>query len=175
MVVKKSLMSDHLLVLVPLISNILSPFCNPALSAGESRKIIPINVNYRMDTKVRLTRQRRVILEELKKTTAHPTAGELYDTVRRRLPRISLATVYRNLELLAGSGVIQKLELSGSPARFDGRPEDHYHIRCTQCGRVEDLPLMPLPELEGTLQKASNYQITGLRLDCAGICPACRA
>ncbi len=81
-------------------------------------------------TKLRLTKQRKVIVEELTKSTDHPTAGDIYDTVRKRLPRISLATVYRNLELLAAHGVIQKLELCGSPARFDARRDGHYHIRC---------------------------------------------
>ena len=68
----------------------------------------------------RNTRQREVILEELRKLRSHPTAPVLYEIVRRRLPRISLGTVYRNLELLAKSGVVRKLELSDSEARFDG-------------------------------------------------------
>ena len=56
----------------------------------------------------RMTTQRRVILDELRSTGSHPTADQLYERVRRRLPRISLGTVYRNLEILAGQGVIQK-------------------------------------------------------------------
>lgn len=55
----------------------------------------------------RMTRQRAVILEELRKTATHPTADELYSIVRRRLPRISLGTVYRNLDFLADSGEIR--------------------------------------------------------------------
>ena len=78
----------------------------------------------------RVTRQRRVILEELRKLTSHPTAPALYEVVRRRLPRISLGTVYRNLELLARAGFIQRLDLQGAEARFDGNPEHHYHVRC---------------------------------------------
>ncbi|MGE5577510.1 MAG: Fur family transcriptional regulator, partial [Syntrophothermus sp.] len=53
-----------------------------------------------------MTRQRQIILEELKNVTTHPTADEVYEMVRRRLPRISLGTVYRNLELLAEEGII---------------------------------------------------------------------
>ena len=73
------------------------------------------------DTKLRRnTPQRRIILEELCAVTTHPTAGELYGIVRRRLPRVSLGTVYRNLEVLYANGVINKLDYAGAEARFDG-------------------------------------------------------
>jgi Fur family ferric uptake transcriptional regulator len=62
---------------------------------------------------MRLTSQRQVILEELKKVKSHPTANEVYDMVRKRLPRIGLGTVYRNLDLLAERGIIKKLEVGG--------------------------------------------------------------
>jgi len=83
-----------------------------------------------MGKQLRITRQRRVILEELQRTKSHPTADELYRKVRRRLPRISLGTVYRNLELLSRSGLIRKLEIGGGKMRFDGIVEPHYHIHC---------------------------------------------
>ena len=66
---------------------------------------------------MRLTTQRQIILEELEKVTSHPTANEVYDMVRRRLPRIGLGTVYRNLELMADSGIILKLEVGGTQKR----------------------------------------------------------
>jgi len=68
---------------------------------------------------MRLTTQRQIILEELAKVTSHPTANEVYDMVRKRLPRIGLGTVYRNLELMADSGVILKIEVGGTQKRFD--------------------------------------------------------
>ncbi|NNK14655.1 MAG: transcriptional repressor, partial [Desulfofustis sp.] len=83
---------------------------------------------------IRLTPQRQVILEELAKVKTHPTANEVYDMVRKRLPRIGLGTVYRNLELMADNGMILKLEVGGSQKRFDATTDLHYHIRCTGCG-----------------------------------------
>lgn len=68
---------------------------------------------------IRLTTQRQIILEELAKVKTHPTASELYDMVRKRLPRIGLGTVYRNLELMADSGMILKIEVGGTQKRFD--------------------------------------------------------
>ncbi len=122
----------------------------------------------------RNTRQRTVILEELQKVTSHPTAADLYEMVRRRLPKVSLGTVYRNLELLSQSGTIQKLTLGGSESRFDGNPDRHYHVRCVRCGRVDDLP-GPTEELarEYAVQMA-GYEILGHRLEYMGICPDCR-
>jgi len=122
----------------------------------------------------RNTRQREVILEELRKLSSHPTAAGLYEIVRRRLPRISLGTVYRNLELLAAMGTIQKLDLAGSQARFDGNVDRHHHVRCTGCGRVDDVPGAPLDLARAKDNDCSGYELLGYRLEFVGICPGCR-
>ena len=124
--------------------------------------------------KFRMTRQRQVILEELGKVSSHPTADEVYDMVRRRLPRVSLGTVYRNLEMLSERGMIQKLELGGTRRRFDGNVRDHYHVRCVRCGRLEDVPAEPGAVLENALRGVSDYEITGYRLEFIGLCPQCK-
>jgi Fur family ferric uptake transcriptional regulator len=121
-----------------------------------------------------MTKQRRLILEELLKTKSHPSADEVYRMVRERLPNISLGTVYRNLELLSESGLILKLELGGVAKRFDGTVEDHYHVRCVQCGQVRDVEVSPLPEIEAAVQDASGYEIFAHRLEFRGLCPQCR-
>ena len=125
------------------------------------------------ETKFRMTRQRRVILKELKRLNNHPSADELYERVRMHLPRISLGTVYRNLEILTELGEIQTLELSGSMKRFDGVPKKHYHIRCVDCGRVDDAPIAPLNQIEDELYGATVYTIIGHRLEFTGLCPNC--
>ncbi len=122
----------------------------------------------------RMTPQRKVILEELRKVNTHPSADELYVMVRRRLPRISLGTVYRNLEILTANGQIQKLELGSSLKRFDGNAENHYHIRCIRCDRVVDASVDFDPTLDRELKKMSDFDIIGYRLEFIGICPACR-
>jgi len=124
---------------------------------------------------IRMTTQRRVILEELQKVDTHPTADRVYEMVRKRLPRISLATVYRNLELLADRGLIQKYELGGSQRRFDGNPGNHYHLRCVRCGKLDDAPISPVSAIEDSLRETTEYEIVGHRLEFLGICPACRA
>jgi len=106
---------------------------------------------------LRMTRQRRTIMDVLENGKDHPPADEIYKRVRRRLPRISLGTVYRNLDLLAEHGMIRKLEFAGSQRRFDGKTDNHYHVRCTACGRVEDAPLDPMTGLEDGLRNATDY------------------
>jgi len=125
------------------------------------------------DRNLRMTRQRRVILETLRENNTHPSADEVYEMVRRKLPRIGLGTVYRNLELLSELGEIQKLELSGSLMRFDGVPEKHYHIRCINCDRLDDAPLQALDNIEEQLLGSTEYKVMGHRLEFMGLCPDC--
>ena len=125
-------------------------------------------------SKLRMTRQRRTIIRALEMVESHPTADEVYEAVRRELPRISLGTVYRNLDVLSEHGIIRKLEFGGSQRRFDGMPNNHYHLRCTGCGRLEDAPLAPLAELEESLKEVSDYEIVGHRLEFIGLCPKCK-
>jgi len=122
----------------------------------------------------RNTRQRQVVLEELKKVICHPTAAELYEITRARMPKISLGTVYRNLELLAQNGVIQKLEIGGAEARFDGNPEQHYHVRCIRCERVDDVHDLPEDFVQGEVRSLAGYDIVGFRLEFLGVCPDCQ-
>ena len=121
---------------------------------------------------LRMTRQRKVILEELCKVKTHPSADEVYEMVRKRLPRISLGTVYRNLEILSESGDIQKLEPGCSLKRFDGDTSEHCHIRCVRCDRIADAPL---PDVKIDLEKvkSTDFEITGHRLEFLGLCSDC--
>jgi Fe2+ or Zn2+ uptake regulation protein len=135
--------------------------------------IAPRGNNLLQPKNKRMTRQRMVILEELQKQNTHPSADEIYQMVRRRMPRISLGTVYRNLEVLANMGKIQKLELSGALKRYDWNTNKHYHIRCVYCDRVDDAPIAPLNQLENDLYGATVFEIIGHNLEFTGLCPEC--
>ena len=127
-----------------------------------------------MENPLRVTKQRQIILAELCSVTSHPTADDLYQMVRRRLPRISLGTVYRNLETLSELGLIQKLEVGGSQKRFDGNASTHYHVRCQQCGRVDDLDLPANSAVEEEARKRTAFKILRHRLEFTGLCPDCQ-
>ena len=123
----------------------------------------------------RQTRQRDVILEIVRSTMDHPTAEWVYRHARRRLPRISLATVYRNLKELAEEGTIREMHSGGEPARFDANTGHHYHIRCVSCGRVNDLPISVDNRLEEEAGRAMNYRILGHEVEVLGVCPGCQS
>jgi Fe2+ or Zn2+ uptake regulation protein len=123
--------------------------------------------------KPRMSRQRRMILDELRANRTHPTADEVYRLVRRRLPHISLGTVYRNLEALAAAGEIRKLRLGCAQSRFDGDAGRHYHVRCTGCGRVDDVAMKPLRAIEDALSKVAGYRGLDYRLEFMGLCERC--
>jgi len=123
----------------------------------------------------KMTRQRKAILDELKNLKTHPTADEIYRLVKKKIPRISLGTVYRTLELFSERGIIQVIQFGGmTQRRFDGDLASHHHVRCVRCGRVDDVP----PEAFGCAGVAGRnlrgYRILGSRVEIFGICPSCR-
>ena len=123
---------------------------------------------------MRVTKQRQVILDALKQTKEHPTADELYTTVRSILPRISLGTVYRNLDLLSESGQIQKMDTGGSQKRFDYDRSPHIHFRCRKCGRVEDVPAA-IPNITlDTGVWGQKRVVEKISVEMQGICPTCQ-
>jgi len=93
--------------------------------------------------------------------------------VRKRLPRISLGTVYRNLEILSESGDIQKLEPGRCLKRFDGNPAEHCHIRCVCCGRIADAPMAPDFKIDLQKVHSTDFKVIGHKLEFLGRCPQC--
>jgi len=122
----------------------------------------------------RLTTQRQIILEELAKLKTNPTASEVFDMVRKRLPRIGLGTVYRNLELMAENDMIRKIEVGGTQNRYDAITKPHYHIRCSRCGKVDDIDVEINDDLIKGAAKSCLYQIQGHRIEFSGVCPDCQ-
>ncbi|NQU79526.1 transcriptional repressor [Candidatus Woesearchaeota archaeon] len=88
--------------------------------------------------KTRTTNQRLKILEHLRNIRTHPNAEAVFKSVRKDLPVISLATVYRNLNMLASQGTILKLEINGE-YKFDANTCGHQHAVCTNCGKIIDI------------------------------------
>lgn len=122
----------------------------------------------------RMTKQRKLILEELRKLKTHPTADEIYEMVRRQMPRISLGTVYRNLDVLHRIGMIRKLDMAGNQAQFDGNMDNHHHMRCIRCGCLVDIEAAAVRPPEVSVSGASHLKITGYRLEFEGLCAHCR-
>ena len=127
----------------------------------------------KQDDCYRMTRQRMVILDTLRGMTSHPTADEVYDIVRGILPHISLGTVYRNLEVLTEMGLIMTLDIGCGQRRYDGRAERHYHLRCTVCERVVDIPGECVPDFDCPSVDRESNRIDDYSLHFIGLCADC--
>lgn len=121
-----------------------------------------------------MTVQRQIILEELRRFPTHPTADEVFHRVRERLPQVSLGTVYRNLDVLVRTGHAVKLGAATAQARFDGDLDQHYHIRCVHCGRLDDADFDEPAKPPSARAHAPGYEVTGYRLEFEGVCPDCQ-
>ena len=122
----------------------------------------------------RYTEQRAAVFHFLDSTDMHPSADEVFLAVRRNLPGISLATVYKSLETLVGCGLAVKLTYSDGSARYDGRTDPHNHARCVDCGRVMDIAgHLAEEQFQLLREKAEGFVVTGYRLELSGYCPEC--
>lgn len=126
------------------------------------------------DAGLKLTIQRRAVVEELVGDDSHPTAEELARRLAERVPGISLSTVYKVLHELADLGLIRQVEATGT-MRFDPNDADHVHVVCDTCGGVYDaeLPSSVLEAIRGAAP--DNVAITRLDVVARGICPSCAA
>jgi Fe2+ or Zn2+ uptake regulation protein len=123
----------------------------------------------------RYTGQRAAVFDYLEKVKSHPTAEEVYRAVRRRIPRISLATVYKALEALVDAHLATKLTNGDGSSRYDCRGEDHYHLRDVDSGEIRDLPVEFDPDLLAKIDprlveklSSDGFQVTGYRLEVLG-------
>lgn len=122
---------------------------------------------------MKYSRQRELILETVCDFPVHPTADIVYETVRQKEPKISLGTVYRNLNQLAEYGMLLKLKMPTGGDRFDGRLDEHPHIICKDCGAVADIELDELTTLDRNVEKQTGYKVTNRTVVFAGACPQC--
>ncbi len=124
---------------------------------------------------MRKTRQREAIWNYLKGTKSHPTAEDIYEAVKDKVPQISLATVYRNLGEMAKKGLVRELRFPGeAKARYDADTSLHYHFKCLSCGRVFDVRLGYIEALDGLLKQTSEFEVYGHEVSFYGLCPECK-
>ena len=123
---------------------------------------------------VSLTRQRTAVFDYLGRVDHHPTAEEVFLAVKPELPKISLATVYKNLEALVACGAASKLAYGDGAARYDIRTDHHYHSRCLGCGRIADLEPRGTKELAKLVRPPSGFQVEDYRVELLGYCKDCK-
>ena len=126
-----------------------------------------------MEKKLRHSHQRERILEYLCQTGEHPTAEQIYQDLRPEIPGLSLGTVYRNLKLLEEIGKLRRVTTTQGVERYDALCCDHVHFLCSRCGKLRDVPGVPVESICGQLPLAEGSKIEKLDLTITGICPDC--
>ncbi|MDE7314647.1 MAG: transcriptional repressor [Mucispirillum sp.] len=120
------------------------------------------------------SRQRELIYNTVIENKVHPTAEFVYNYLKKDNPQLSLGTVYRNLQQLSDNGEIKRLSIPNQPDRFDGIIEKHYHAVCEKCGRIYDIHINEMPEIDKLVAEKTGLDITGHEIIFKTICPMCK-
>lgn len=122
----------------------------------------------------RNSRQRERILALLQESEIHPTADWIYAQLKPEFPHLSLGTVYRNLAILTGQGLVKKIQSGSTFDRFEARLNHHYHLICTQCDTIHDLELPIYNEINDRAGRMTDFYIQEHRINFYGLCSSCR-
>jgi len=126
------------------------------------------------NTNIKLTNQRVEILGYLKDNFSHPTVEQVYGAVKKKLTRISKATVYQNLKFLAEKGLIQEVNIKGA-SRFEPNTTPHHHIICKDCGEIIDFESQELTEYSMKLaKKLKDVDVEATNTNFYGKCKKCK-
>ena len=118
--------------------------------------------------------QKELILRVLQRNPSHPAAISIYDEVRKEMPHVSLATIYRNLKLFHELGEISELKLDGSVSRFEARTDNHWHVWCKKWDRIFDGDEQVDQAFNGRVAQETGFEISDYRLVLRGVCRECR-
>ncbi|NLI53223.1 MAG: transcriptional repressor [Clostridiales bacterium] len=123
---------------------------------------------------MRYSHQRERIFRAVSERCDHPTANMIYEQLKVEMPRLSLGTVYRNLNQLADAGRLKKIPLADGSCRFDKTKEAHSHIVCDLCGAVSDVHLPSFEALEQAIAEETGYELRSYDVVLRGVCDSCR-
>ena len=121
-----------------------------------------------------LTPQREAVLFVVQNSRHHPTANEVFEAARKRLPSISFATIYNSLRYLKEQGLIHEITFGDAASRYDRETERHDHAICTKCGKLVDFDLPEMADLLRRAARKSRFTAEAVHLTLVGICPECR-
>jgi len=121
-----------------------------------------------------MTAPRKMILDIIGQSHDHPTASDVIERLKAQGYSVAYATVYNSLRYLTEQGMIRELKLDGDASRYDARMEDHQHIVCTSCGRVDEVMTEAPKEWLERVAAETGYRITDEQIWFKGVCAACR-
>src|SRR6185295_7405652 len=128
----------------------------------------------RMAGEQKLTPQRDAVLQVILAREDHPTANEIFEAARQRLPTISYATVYNSLRYLKEAGLVHEIKFGDSASRYDRETDRHDHAICNSCGKLVDFDLPQTAELMQAAARKSRFKPESVHLTLRGLCVDCR-
>ena len=146
-----------------------------ALTADEVRSRMQVFMETCARAGIKITPQRTEIFREVARTEEHPDAETLFRRLRRRMPNVSLDTVYRTLCLLEELQLVSKVELLCDRARFDAKREPHHHFVCVECGRVRDLECPQWDRCAAPREAKAMGAVRSVHVQFRGVCGECEA
>lgn len=123
---------------------------------------------------LRITPQRKLILQYLILKRNHPTAEIIFNDIKQQDSTISLATVYNTLELLVKNNLVIEIAAPDEKQHFDYFAHPHYHVICTNCGKIEDVFDYSFTTVEDDAHQKTGYKISHSLMEIYGLCPDCQ-
>ncbi len=145
----------------------------PIATEEVERRVRVLSAGIR-DAGFRLTPQRLEVIREIAGDETHPDVETVYHAVRERMPTISLDTVYRTLAVLTEQGLIDRVNVTAGPTRYDGNPFPHHHFICTRCGLVRDIDEADIATIAPTEKVESLGDVESVQIQYRGVCSSCR-
>ena len=130
-------------------------------------------IKFLKENNCKITPQRLAIYNILKESKDHPNADSIYRKLEPAYPTISLATIYKSLELFDHLGLIQVINIGENSFRYDCKAFSHPHLICSICHKVEDLNVDYFKDLTYKVESSTNYKISKQQLSFYGVCPEC--
>ena len=119
------------------------------------------------------THQRQVIYETVMSLPGHPSPESIYQQAQRRIPSISLATVYKNIRTFLDSGILREVSLHHGSMRVEPNHEPHHHLVCIKCKSITDFDQSGIDPVRLREKLPRGFQVERIAVDILGICPAC--
>lgn len=123
---------------------------------------------------MRQTKQKLMIMDAIRKMDGHPSAEEIYLSLKPDNPQLSLATVYRNLNEFCERGLLRRVEVPNEPVRFDKHLHNHFHGVCERCKKIINIPARKKKSLQDCIGMVKEMEVTRYNLLIYGICEECR-
>lgn len=123
---------------------------------------------------ITVTHQRQVLFEALKSATGHPSPEEVYLQVKRQIPSISLATVYKNVHLFLDCGIFREVSPHHGSLRLELNNRPHHHLVCTSCRSIRDIDEEDIGPLPRPGELPGGFLVERFSIDALGLCPSCR-